>query len=371
MGYNLGVIGLGHWFSWLKAGIGEGESLNLVKAVGTKPFEQKMELLSSFGITSGNYFISDQKGLVPDRFFEGIDIVHISDPNKFHFDQTMQSLSKGKYVVTEKTLAVNKSQFGKISSFIRKNNYQDHVYLHLHYLHKQTTIVFKDMLKKLIRQNGRIKSIAATFFEEVNGEDPKRTWVLNRDNGGIAMDWIHPYEIMYYSTKCRFGSMRDLNIFMVNGSYDQKNPTGIEAVVELLGRNFTDEATATVRVAKGVGNGHGKKSLTVVFESGNSAKLLFPGHEAEFENKEQRGLIEIFDNNGNVVSSDKLTGQNSSEIFIKEVLDLCNGRNDGLKLSEISRIFKPQWDYQRIVKSKELVRDPLRIEQFLKDGAAA
>ncbi len=364
---KLGVVGLGHWFSWLKAGIGEGGSLNLKKAVGTKPFEYKQALLSSFDITKDNYYLSDRNGGLPDQFFEGIDIVHISDPNEFHYEQVMQSLGHGKYVIVEKTLAVNKSQFSKLSSFIKKNNYKDRVYLHLHYLHKQATMSFAAMVPKLVKKYGKIKSIDATFFEQVDDEDPKRTWILKRANGGIFMDWIHPYEIIYYSTKCKFGNIQDLKIFMVNGNYDQNNPTGVEATIALTGKKYSEGATAKVRVAKGVREGLELKSINVIFESGIHAHLCFPGHEAEFGNKELRGRIDLVDN-GKLISSEHLTGPNSSEIFIKEISDFINGQHPGLTISEISRVFKPQWEYQKIVKSKELIKDETEINRFLQEG---
>lgn len=367
---RLGVVGLGHWFSWLKTGIGAGGTLDLKKAVGTKPFEEKQALLSGFGITRDNYYISDPDGRLPERFFDGIDVVHISDPNRFHSDQVVQSLEHGKHVIVEKTLAVNKSQFGKLGSFIKKNGYKERVYLHLHYLHKQATIEFARMVPKLVKKYGKIKSIDATFFEEVDDEDPKRTWILRPENGGVFMDWIHPYEIIYYSTKCKFGSINDLKIFMVNGDYDRNNPTGVETTIALTGRNYSDGATAKIRAAKGVRKGLELKSINVAFESGAYARICFPGHEAEFMSKDLRGRIDIVEPNGEKIPSESLSGPNSSEMFIKEIGDFINGRHPGLKMSEISKIFKPQWDYQRIVKSKELIRDESEIDGFLQEGTA-
>lgn len=368
MDNRLGVVGLGHWFSWLKAGIGEGGSLNLKKAVGTKSFEEKQKLLSDFGITKENYYISGADGSLPEQFFEQIDVVHISDPNKFHALQATESLAHGKYVIVEKTFAVKKGEFNKFKSFVKKNNMQDKIYLHLHYLHKQTTIAFAKMLRKFIKKNGKIKSIEATFFEEIDEEDPKRTWILGKDNGGIFMDWIHPYEIIYYSTKCKFEDIKELKIFMVNGSYDQINPTGIETTIALKGKNYVDGATATIRVAKGAPIGSELKSIKVFFDSGVYAHLCFAGHEAEFLKSDQRGRIDLIDVNGNVLSSEKLGGANTSEIFLKEIIDFISGQHNGLKLSEISKVFKPQWQYQKLVKSKELIKDAAQVEEFLKAG---
>lgn len=368
MEYRLGVIGLGHWFSWLTAGLGVEGGLDLKKAVGTKPFEDKKELLSSFGITRENYYISDSNGKVPDQFFENIDVVHISDPNKFHYDQAIDSLSHGKYVITEKTLAVNKEQFQKLTTFLQNNGYQDRVYLHLHYLHKQPTIEFAKALPDLIKQNGKIKSIQASFFEPVNAEDPRRTWILSLENGGIFMDWVHPYEVIYYSTRCSFGKILELKNFVTNATYDQVNPTGVEATIEVTGNNYANGATATIRAAKGVENKYLSKSIKFVFESGNYLMLRFPSHDVEF-NSSERGKMELFSGEGSrVLMSKKFSGSNTSEIFVNEIIYLIKGDHKGLKLNEISEIFKPQWEYQEMTKSKELIKDTKQVSLFLDQG---
>jgi Oxidoreductase family, NAD-binding Rossmann fold len=368
MDYKLGVIGLGHWFGWLKTGLGDEGKLNLKKAVGTKPYESKEQLLRSFGIDRENYFMSDGKGNVPEQFFADLDLVHISDPNRFHALQATEALQHGKYVIVEKTLATKKSEFGRMRSYIRKNKYEDKIYLHLHYLHKQPTIALRKALTRLIRQYGKIRSINATFFEQVNGEDTKRTWVLDMHNGGIFMDWIHPYEIIYYATRCKFGDIIGLKNFILNSSYSNDNPTGIEARVGLSGKNYMEGAIATVRVAKGTPEQYKCKCMLVNFESGNRARLIFPGHESEFNNSSDRGKLEILDKNNQRLMSESLNGPNSSELFIKEVMDFCNGNHVGLKLNDIRKIFKPQWEYQKLSKKIEPVRDEREIRQYLDDG---
>ncbi len=370
MDCKLGVIGLGHWFSWLKTGIGDGGKLDLRKAVGTKPYENKEQLLRSFGIGGENYFISNGDGGVPEQFFTGIDLVHISDPNRFHALQAMESLQHGKYVIVEKTLAIKKSEFGKIQSFIRRNRYEDRIYLHLHYLHKQPTIALRETLTKLVRQYGKIKSVSATFFEKVNEEDLKRTWVLDMQNGGIFMDWIHPYEVIYYATRCKFGKIVELRNFIVNDGYSKDKPTGVEAKVELSGRYYMEGAIATIRVAKGTPEQYVCKYLVVNFESGNKARLIFPGHESEFNNSSDRGKLDILGSSGEVLRSELLNGQNTSELFIKDIMDFCNGNHVGLKLNDIRKIFKPQWEYQKMAKSKEPIRDKDEIKRYLDEGVS-
>lgn len=371
MGKELGVVGLGHWFGWLLEGVGSGKGLNLKKVVGTRPFDSKRELLSKFGITRDTYYVSEDGASLPAGFFEGIDVVHIADPNRFHADQTIDSLEHGKYVITEKTLAVNKHQFDTVSSLMRKNNYQNKVYLHLHYLHKQATIALAQNLDTMVRENGRIKNVEATFFEEENDEDAKRTWLFNPENGGIFMDWIHPFEVLFYATHCRFLGIKQFANFAVNTRYSNDNPTGVEAVIGVAGKAYTNHASARVRVAKGVKEAQADKSLRLVFESGDHLLLRFPGHQSEF-NTGFRGQIQLVHNNDNgnsVVENKKLSGLNSSQIFIDEVMDFCEGNHRGLKLEEIEEIFKPQWEYQRLAASSTLIKDSAAITQFLNNGS--
>lgn len=368
MKYNLGVVGLGHWFSWLEKGIGERGSLNLIKAVGTKPFEEKKELLSSFKISEDNYYISGKNGELPNSFFEGLELVHISDPNKFHSLQAIESLKNNKHVIVEKTLATNEKEFNEIKSLIKKENLEDRIYLHLHYLHKQATIALLEALPGFVEKYGKIKSAYATFFEPVNGEDPKRTWVLSPENGGIFMDWIHPFEVLYYTTGCSFGDIVEATDFAVNEDYDPHNPTGVRSLMQVNGKYYSDTAVAEISFAKGTGQDHAEKSIKLVFESGCYAIVGFPGHDAEFNDSWRRGALELFNENGEKISSSSLSGMNSSEIFISEVIDFCNGKHRGLNLDDISKIFKPQWDYQNTRDSRQLVRDKKDINIFLDRG---
>jgi predicted dehydrogenase len=365
MDYDLGVVGLGHWFSWLEKGLGEGKGLDLKKAVGTRPYDDKKSLLESFGIGRENYFISDRDGNIPIKFFEELYLVHISDPNKFHAAQAVESLKNGKHVIVEKTIASNKREFDGIVSYVKENNLQDKLYLHLHYLHKQAAIGLKGAVPGLVSEYGRIKSVDATFFEPVNDEDPKSTWVLDMENGGLFMDWIHPFEVVFYSTDCTFGRILDVKDFVVNADYSTRNPTGVESVIALHGKNYMENATITTRVAKGTDARFAKKEITLRFESGVDAVLSFPGHESEFNEATKRGKLDIV-RDGKPIYTETFSGPNSSEIFIKEIFEFCEGRHPGLKLEEIAEIFKPQWEYQNMARS--LITETKKVNEFLFKG---
>ncbi len=367
MGCRLGVVGLGHWFAWLKAGVNSGEGLDLRKAVGTRPFADKAELLTSFGIDSSSYYISDASGSIPEDFFKDIDMVHISDPNRFHMLQAMESLRHGKKVIVEKTLATDEGQFRSIVNHIRDNGLEGSVYLHLHYIHKQPSIQLASELQGIVAREGKIRSISAAFFEETSEEDMRRTWLLDMANGGIFMDWVHPYEVIYYSTRCRFGALSSVRNLVVNESYSKEFPTGVESRVRLSGENFADGAAATIRVAKGVPAGKAARSIRILFESGKVLDMEFPGHDKEFSSPE-RGSLRFADTAVGQ-QMDQLTGSNTSELFVGDVIGLCrDGSHSGLKIGDIEEIFRPQWEYQRIYKSIGIESGNEEVGRFISDG---
>ena len=185
------------------------------------------------------------------------------------------------------------------------------------------------------------------------------------DNGGIFMDWIHPFEVAFYSTGCRFGKILSARDFIVNESYSGTSPTGVESVIGIGGDNYIKDAIMTTRVAKGTAKNFAKKAISLEFESGAVSVLAFPGHESEFNDSTKRGGLSIFEN-GKLVSTKEFSGPNSSEIFIKEIFEFCNGRNPGLKLQDIDEIFKPQWEYQSM--KRPFLTDRMSVYEFLNDG---
>ena len=116
--YNLGTIGLGHWVKRLHQAVKQSNALKLVKTVGTRSYDQKRDELERYGLGEKNYYQIIPNTMIPDEFFNDLDIVHIASPNQFHKNQTIQSLSKGKFTVVEKTFATNRKDFEEIMSYI-------------------------------------------------------------------------------------------------------------------------------------------------------------------------------------------------------------------------------------------------------------
>ena len=110
--YNLGAVGLGHWFDRLHAGMKKANRIMITKAVGTSPLESKIALLARFGIPTVNYYQADKYGHIPEQFYNEIDIVHISDPNQFHAMQSIDALKRSNKKFANRALAAMRHEFG-------------------------------------------------------------------------------------------------------------------------------------------------------------------------------------------------------------------------------------------------------------------
>ncbi len=49
-----------------------------------------------------------------------VDVVHITTPNRFHFEQASRSLMAGKHVLCEKPLAMNAEESGQLVALARR-----------------------------------------------------------------------------------------------------------------------------------------------------------------------------------------------------------------------------------------------------------
>ncbi|MDE1860724.1 MAG: hypothetical protein KGH72_03315 [Candidatus Micrarchaeota archaeon] len=370
MTYNLGVVGVGHWFERLYAGMVKTNDIRLLKVASASGIEKKRDQISRLGVPEENYYKIDGFD-INDGFFDGIDAVQISDPVEFHASQTLQALSRGVATITEKSWAANRADFDKVVKYITANGLEEKSYLHLHYLHKLLTIELPELLTKFTGEHGRIVGTSATFFEVENlGEQTKRKWLFSMNNGGLFMDWIHPFEVYFRGAGAARMDLSDITNYMVNDKYSTVNPTGVYAHSGLEGEFFKKRVHAKIRIAKGVGVGQQKEAMAFVFESGHRLGLNFIHSEIEFTS-DIRGTWELYDADGLLVDSGAPKGPTSSDILVNDIVCLCKGKNLGLTVQDVAFLFKPQWQYQDSVsKSGELVKDRNEVEGFISDGLA-
>ncbi len=365
MVYNLGAVGLGHWFNRLYVGLRDSSEFRVAKVAGVSGVEKKIKRLREMGLTEADYYMIEANAPIPDRFYEGLDIVHISDPNDYHAEQTIGSLGRGKFTITEKTWGVNREEFGRVAGFIKERGLERRAYLHLHYLHKQLTLGLEELLSKYTREHGKVTRVAATLFEAASNEDARRrAWLFSHRSGGLFMDvGIHLFEVIMAGGSGS-AAVKDVGIFAVNRDYDAENPTGIEADIAIEGEFFGRGACGSVRVAKGLGAG--RRTVRFYFGSETYLDLEYLSSDQEY-NSGSRGSWALYDN-GAKVEAGEPSGPNNSEIFVSQILDMCRGKGAGLTLDAASALFEPQWKYQEMVKGMRLEGSPEKVNAFVSRG---
>ncbi len=365
MAYELGAVGFGHWFERLYSGMARTERIHLAKVIGVSPIDGKANRLKLVGITGDNYYRMEPDADIPKEFLNGLDIVHISNPNKYHAAHTIQSLAAGKITITEKTWGINKQEFGSVVKYIRDNDLEDKAYLHLHYLHKILTIRLWDTLKRFEGEYGKIVGVSATFFEGIREDDKRRSaWLFSMDSGGLFMDWIHPFEILYRGARAADIDLKDVKLYRTNTEYDQKNPTGIEASVEISGGQFIGKVQGVIRIAKGVGAD--KKAVRFYLESGAYLELDYLNNDMEATTG-MRGCWTLAKDGVDIVT-DCPHGSDTSEFLVNDILRLADGERAGFNTEFMEKIFSTQWQYQDIYKSKELLHSKADVDSFVNKG---
>ncbi len=361
MTYTLGAVGFGHWFERLYSGMVRTNQISLTKIAGVSSIESKIERLKSVGLGVDKYYRLDKNGPIPDAFFNGLDIVHISDPNEYHAEQTIQSLEKGKITITEKTFGVNKEEFYSVVNYIKKNKLENMAYLHLHYLHKLLTVELFGLIKNFEKEHGKITKVAATFFEATRDEDLRRSkWLFSMESGGLFMDWIHPFEILYRGTKASSIDLNDVNIYLMKKEYDNKNPSGINAKIKLKGDYFKGIVDGTVNIAKGAP--FDKKAIRFYLEDDSFLELDYMDSDREAATG-MRGCWTL-SRKGSDIESNCPRGPDTSEFFVNDILKLVTGEPAGFGLEYMEKIFETQWQYQEQVNNKELISDQKKIDEF-------
>lgn len=366
MPYNLGAVGIGHWFNRLYVGLKESNEFRLAKIAGKSDVESKLSKLEEFGLTMDDYYQVKPGDLLPERFYQELDVVHLSNPNEYHAQQTIDSLRRGKVTVTEKTWGVDMQEFDMVAKFIKENRLEKKAYLHLHYLHKLPVINLEAQLKSYTKRYGKITKVVGTFFEQETEEDHRRKgWLFSQKSGGLFMDiGIHLCEVIVAGARAKEVELEDTTLFAVKPDYDNENPTGVEAVVTISGKYFKKGAKGFLRVSKGTPT----RTVATRFYFENEAHLdLMFLHSDEEYSSPARGSWKFY-SKGALLESGEPKGPNNSELFVNEILEMCKGRKAGLSVDDAVTLFEPQWRYQEMARDKSLERERTEIESFIAKG---
>ena len=379
--YQLGSIGVGgHWFRRIYYSMKKDGRMEPGKGVGVSPYRNRSHL-QSFGITQDKYYQIefDEEGKptakIPQQFFEGLDVIHIASWNQYHSEQTKQSLENDLITVTEKTLATTQEQFIDTIDFIKEGGYSKKVAVNLHYLGKSATrALMKDdpkLLLKALKKYGRINRVEATFFEDLNTEDERRTWLYKKENGGIWMDWgPHPSAILVNQCGAIFQECVNAELFIVRPEYHPVYPTGILADFKIQGENFSTNSIASIRVAKGLAAGVTTKKIRFYFEKDAYLEVQYSGTEAEYEYQLMGNisLVEGIADERKIVEIWQPTERMPREIFIEEIVKMIEGGDPPQSLDEIQEIYKPQWLLNDLVDKPIPKGDIKDVREFIRKG---
>ena len=142
--------------------------------LGSTP-EKSRQSAEKLGLAVG---YDDYQAILAD---DDIDVIHITTPNKFHFDMASQAIQAGKHVVCEKPLAMTVAETSKLVDIAKANpkivaavNYNirfSPMVLHAHELVKNGTI-------------GDIYSVRGGYVQDWLLYDTDWNWRLMPDEGG-------------------------------------------------------------------------------------------------------------------------------------------------------------------------------------------
>ncbi len=362
---RIASIGDGHWFSRLYPSLQKKQGIELYKIAGLSRYEKKKEFLSTLGIDESRYFSVTPNTPLPEGFFEGVDIVYVSDPNEFHAAHIIDALSHGKKAVVEKAIATNAEDYSRVIEYIKSNNLESKFYLHLHYAYKILTLNLSSLLKKYTTEYGKVVSSRSVFFEKENEEDSRRaTWLFGLDNGGIFLDWIHPFEIYLKGALADAISLDSCTGYRVNQKYHDSLPTGIHEVVSMKGRFFSENFKAEIYIAKGVVSSLAHKFVDFTFGNNYTLRLDYVDSDIEFTSM-YKGVWTLYDDKFHVLESGNPVGKNTAEIFADKLYDLCQGRSIDFSIDDANFIFSPYWKYLEKFKYLPIIKDSNEVKNFL------
>lgn len=378
--YTIGVIGAGHWAIKFKEAL-DSTPITFSKAVDIVPYDDN-DVVDNLGIAETEYKEIKSGSPLPDDFFEDVDVVQVASPIQFHAEQTRQAMEQADVVVTEKAYGPTppssdadvEEPADVVSSTDRYASVMEQaddtvLYPHLHYLRKQPTQWLRDNISDVVEEYGRIERVEATFIEEVDDEDIRRSWVLNPENGGIVMDWIHPVEVLTATCDATFEDVVEATGYITNEQYSTDHPTATRTTYSMDGDLFADDAESTVRVGKGFDPGYTWKAMR--FDLENAAlDVVYTGSGTE-RSTDYRGQILLHDS-----SSDRLTataietpeGPTPYELMAEDMQNAVEQDEIPDMLNRVQDMYATVDMTNEAVYGREFVTDGQEIYDLVQDG---
>lgn len=255
--YRIGVIGVGSWAAKFED-VADGD-ISFHHAADVLPYDDAglRETLDSLDIPAGNYVdISDRD--IPDDFYDGVDVVQVASPIRYHEEQTLDALDRSDAVViTEKAPGPTRDAIDPVRAVAADHDHAS--YPHLHYIRKLPSMRLAEALPAATDMYGPVEHVTGTFIEERDPVDADRDWVFDPANGGIMLDWIHPIEVLVWATGADL-AVRGAEGYITEPAYSTEHPTAAAVDLAVDGEQY-DDAAGTVRVGKGFPAGSTTKAM--------------------------------------------------------------------------------------------------------------
>lgn len=369
MVYRIGIVGAGHWSRRLYKGLDGGGSFEIHKTVDVLNYDEKKDLLESLNVSRDRHYAINPSESLPDEFFDDLDVVQIASPIKYHHNQTLESLERGKLTITEKSYGASRQEFEEVIDYLEEEGLWNLSYLHLHYLKKLLTIQMPEIISDVVESAGKVKRVEATFIEEESEEDRRRNWLFSPENGGVFLDWIHPIEVLVKGCGASFTELLESDGYLVNEEYTNENPTAAHAMFGVEGEVFEEEAVANIRVGKGFREVGTHKVLRFVFED-SYLDFEYASSEEEFETSYRGEWAWKQQTNGSleVLDSGKPVGPIPYELLIQDIEDALEGKGTPLGRMDVMRMYEPVWGYNEKVDLRDPIRDKEKVHEFAWDA---
>lgn len=376
--YQLGVVGLGYWPTQFED-VADGD-LTFVRGADVVPYSDKSDVLDRLDIEREEYtnLTNSPHGQIRADFFDDIDAIQIASPISVHEPQTLQTIREsgdGTVVAVDKAYGPDLSSFHAVEAYSEATDTT--VYPQLHYIRKQPTIRMESVLPEAVEEHGRITRVEASFVEERCEEDRDRTWLLEPEQGGIVMDWIHPIETLVYASDASFEEVHGTEGFLVEPSYSDQHPTAVKASLTVDGEHF-DDALYKGIVGKGFKEGGTHKAMSITFEDGT---LLHANYECGSVERSEGGAGSLLreDPEGEVIDRERLSGATPYEMMVEDLVDAIETGSRPLDASDqeemysaVHRInqnlFGKHYRDGEGVPPKDIIDDPEEIEALWEDA---
>lgn len=359
--YRIGVIGVGHWASNFADAM-DDLPLQYDRALDIVPYAERRDALDDLGIDSDGYDRIAPDADLPEQFFADLDVVQIASPVAYHTDQTLDAIAAADdaVIVPEKAYGAGMEPYKTVKAEAEQEGVT--VWPNLHYRQKQPTRWLDAHIDEQVDAHGPVETVEAAFVEEADVTDRERSWIFAPEHGGIAMDWIHPREVLIEACDAAFDEVLAAEGY-VTEDYADGAPTAARMEHTLSGDMFADDAVMTERIGKGFPDGATHKVLSLVHTDGTQVDLVYQSADLERRGND-RGEIVQYPSDA-ATTRTVLTGATPYELLAYEIVDARRTGTAPFTWSAQEEAYRVTATVQEQLEDGSPVRDKDAIDAFL------